>query len=479
MKILLDHSRILIRTKSGGRLEKLKKMLGVWDPVTFSYSMVAVKDLGKDLYAIPKNVNFKKVKDLYFDYTLFETTLKNYQELSLTTFPKIKEGYGLRDSLQASAYSYLLEAIKNDSQMMLNMRTGSGKTFLAIKFLCDLKLQSLIIVDKVDLMTQWKEKFLEYTDGDETDIEIITGSDKMNDLVVNGTSAKVVLTTYRSLQNAVEKDVRFFTRLLEKTPFSLKIFDEAHKELNTLFTIDMSSDFPYTLYLTATPGRSNFRENKILNFLLPFDTSFGKDIIKKKYHNVLFVSFDSNPKEDVREIIEEKNRRGFDVNKYCEHIMDSGWEQFSTLILTVLKDAYKDNFKKTFILFKKLDMITRMKLDLEEFIKEQNLNIEIGTFTGQVPKAKREAEKNKDLVLCTEKIFQSGIDVDGIEILINTFPMSSPILTEQIIGRIRDNENETLFVDLVDLGFKQARRQQSSRERVYRKLAKDIRRVTL
>jgi superfamily II DNA or RNA helicase len=49
-------------------------------------------------------------------------------------------------------------------QRLISLPTGSGKTFVTISAIQELKMKALIIVDKISLAEQWKNQFLLHTD---------------------------------------------------------------------------------------------------------------------------------------------------------------------------------------------------------------------------------------------------------------------------------------------------------------------------
>ena len=52
--------------------------------------------------------------------------------------------------------------------------------------------------------------------------------------------------------------------------------------------------------------------------------------------------------------------------------------------------------------------------------------------------------------------------------------MSSKVLTEQILGRLRENEKNSIYVDINDNGFPKTKNQRYSRMQVFNKFAKKI-----
>ena len=120
--------------------------------------------------------------------------------------------------------------------------------------------------------------------------------------------------------------------------------------------------------------------------------------------------------------------------------------------------------KKTAIMLPTLKLIEKTKESMEDLYP----NIEIGTFIGSIAKDKRAAELSKQFILTNDKIFDKGIDVSDLEILINFVPIGSLVKTEQIMGRLRYHEGKSsILIDITDIGFDECVRQSKIRKRFY------------
>jgi superfamily II DNA or RNA helicase len=68
------------------------------------------------------------------------------------------------------------------------------------------------------------------------------------------------------------------------------VFDEAHVEFKNICRINSFSNVLYTIYLTATPNRSQFLENKLYEKVFKNVPYFdGRTLAPERYHNVLLV----------------------------------------------------------------------------------------------------------------------------------------------------------------------------------------------
>lgn len=197
----------------------------------------------------------------------------------------------------------------------------------------------------------------------------------------------------------------------------------------------------------------------------------GKELTDEKYHTVILYKWNSKPGLDDR--IAVRTKYGFSQAKWAQYIYsDEGYESFLETVSDIFKQfSLATRGKKVAIMLPTIELIKKLKTDLEYLYPK----LEIGTFIGEISKTKRLAELEKQIILTNDKIFDKGIDVKDLEILINFVPIGSLVKTEQIIGRLRNRENySSILIDVTDTGFDECVRQSKLRKRFYKKKAKKI-----
>jgi hypothetical protein len=81
---------------------------------------------------------------------------------------------------------------------------------------------------------------------------------------------------------------------------------------------------------------------------------------------------------------------------------------------------------------------------------------DIGVYTSLIDKEHKLIEKNKKLILSTTKSAGLGEHIEKLKMtVVVAEPFKSEVITRQTLGRTRDKD--TLYIELVDLGFKQLR----------------------
>lgn len=78
---------------------------------------------------------------------------------------------------------------------------------------------------------------------------------------------------------------------------------------------------------------------------------------------------------------------------------------------------------------------------------------QIGIFTTLVTPEEKYAAMNKKIILSTTKSAGAAVDIQGLKLtVVLNEPFKSHVITQQTIGRTRDND--TFYIDCVDIGFK-------------------------
>lgn len=328
----------------------------------------------------------------------------------------------------------------------------------------------MIIVDTLDLASQWKREFLNHTDLTDDKVIILSGQESI-DKELKNQKGYIYIAIHRTLGNMLTNDMNSVNTLMNKLGIGIRVFDESHVEFNNICRINSLSNVNYTIYLTATPSRSNFNDNSLYAKIFKQIPYFnGKELADEKYHTVILYKWNSKPGLDDR--IAVRTKYGFSQAKWANYIQEDGYESFLETVSDLFtRFSLLTRGKKVAIMLPTIDLIKKLKADLEYLYPK----IEIGTFIGEISKTKRLAELEKQFILTNDKIFDKGIDVKDLEILINFVPIGSLVKTEQIIGRLRNRENySSILIDITDTGFDECVRQSKLRKRFYKKKAKKI-----
>ena len=114
---------------------------------------------GISKYIFPYNIDND---DIYipFAFAMNEMNLKRNERKSYPSMNVKFEG-NLRDE-QKEVKKEAIDILNKNGSVILSMYTGCGKTITSINIACAIKLKTLIIVNKIVLIKQWKESILNF-----------------------------------------------------------------------------------------------------------------------------------------------------------------------------------------------------------------------------------------------------------------------------------------------------------------------------
>lgn len=462
--IEVGRNSIIVRNvdQNSKEFKNTRHTFSLYDTVQHKYTFSIYTIDGEDLF-FPASVGLKTIKSLFPNKEVIVNLANTAKAKSVQYTMKFQP----RDDVQRQAIAFLLKMRKDPEthSRFLSLATGSGKTYTTINVISQIKKKPLVIVDTIDLATQWKREFLKHTDLSEDDILILSGQESI-DKEMKDPTKKVYIAIHRTLSNMMSTDVSTVNKLMNKLGIGVRVFDESHVEFGNICKLNAFSNVQYTIYLTATPNRSNFLDNSLYAKVFRDIPYFnGKEIDAEKYHTIVLYTMDSKPSLDVKLGI--KTKYGFSAARWASYIEQENYEVLLETAVNIIDkfDLIKRS-KKTAIMLPTINLIKKLKEDLEIQYPDSSF----GTFIGEISKKKRTEELNKMFILTNEKICGKGMDIKDLEILINFVPVGSTVVTEQILGRLRNNEGKSaIMIDVTDTGFDECLKQSKIRKRLYKK----------
>jgi len=487
----IDTGRILLyptKTVIEGYNEynsRIEAPLRVWDEVRHCYSTeLYIKEEDKNRISIPNAYSIKNLLNYYSTYEVVD--MRPEIDLALKELNakyEINMKYDYKNDLQRRAVAFLKKGRPyRRMQAYLSLNTGSGKTYCTVRYISDTKSRPIIFVDQESLGQQWINRIQEYTDTLPEEIFYISGQQSINKLM-NMTNEKIMhikffICCYRTLTNnlKINASSREVSNLIKQIKVNLKVYDEAHIEWVSIFKMDMIANLR-TIYLSATPMRSDPKEDKVYQNMFFMVDKFSNDNNKENYHNIIEYKWSSNP--TTKDTVDCQTKYGFSMAKYCNYLESKKYEPFEELLYDLifnfcLKDRRK---KKMAILFGTNKLLDRFYDNLKSYCNTMNYKLVIGKFNGTIKKEDKMNElNNSDIIITTDKSFSKGMDVANLQILINTVPFSSETKLIQTIGRLRPlSDKEVIFFDINDIGFKNIKYQLKNKEdKVYKVIGKNL-----
>lgn len=344
---------------------------------------------------------------------------------------------------------------RNQSQISLNLDTGVGKTYVAIFVFSYYEVKTMVIASSTDWLEQWKERIIEYTNLLEDDIYIISGMPsivKLRTGLKDPNKVKIYLSTHDTLANFAKNNTWGKLReLFNFLKIGIKIYDEAHLDFENICKIDFNTNCWKTYYLTATPMKSDFGQNKVYQFSFKTVPKISLyDEINDPHTSYLAILFNSHPKGKEIDHCYDRDH-GFSMIRYVDYIVDKPifYKMLKLIINRVLYELKPGLEEKAMLYIGKNEAV----LKAYNWIKFNYPNVPCGIYTSLVPKQKKHEQLNNKIILTTTKSASACLDIPGLKKnIVFAEPFSSLVYAKQILGRTRDKDTE--MIELVDVGFR-------------------------
>jgi superfamily II DNA or RNA helicase len=371
---------------------------------------------------------YKKYKDyyiipVYLGLQLLNKSLKD----CVIKFPDKKELYNniqmdniiLRQHQIAPYEKVLEEFTKPLGGGILNLSTAFGKTVLGLKIITHSKLKTLVIVNKIELMEQWRKAINDFVP--EAKIGKIQGpvfDIEGKDIVIG------MLQTLAKKYNA--NDFKYF---------GLCIIDECHNIPSQIFSNIAFKIRPrYLLGLSATVERKDDMHHIIYGYI--------GDIL---YSNI-------NKADKQHTLIKMIKYKG---SSSIEKFLYNGNPAISTMITDISKDIGRNDLilQEIYQLLnenndRNILVISDRTAQLKYFYKKLGSEIS-GLFIGSLSGDEREESKNKRVLLGTYGLTNEGFNLPKLNSIVFATPRSNIV---QAIGRIyrKTHDIQPIIVDIYD-----------------------------
>ena len=316
---------------------------------------------------------------------------------------------------------------------VLSAATGFGKTVISAKIISELKTNVLIIVNRNNLLEQWKEKLSYFLGISKKEIGQIGGG-KEN---LNG---KLDIASFQSLYKRENID-----EVVKN--YGLVIVDECHHVAAFSFERVLKSMRAKHVYgLTATPTR------------------------KDGWHKIIYMQCgdircrvnNKDSKSSKKVIVRKTNYRyapleEMETISFSEILNDMSHNELrNSIILQDVKQSVADG-RIPIVLTERLEHLNILKQKLEE------LHVPVVIYKGNMGKKKtkemqeiiQNADKNQQarIILATSSSIGEGFDDSRLDTLFLTMPVSWKGRIIQYVGRLHRNhkdKEELIVYDYLD-----------------------------
>jgi hypothetical protein len=469
-KVVLKHSRIEINNYVLGDAPRLEYLFSMNDPIRHAryYKGIEYDEANKKLI-LPRGFDISYLESIFGMSAIVD---KNPDPYVNTEQIPIK--YLTRDERQLEILKFIIGVdnyayTATKSQLSVNSATGSGKTFVTVASICFTGARAILITNSLDWLNQWKYKIFEYTPLQEKDIYTISSKSvgSINKLLYDDPlKYQIFLISHSSIKSygdryGWDKVEEFFKHLR----CSLKIFDEAHLYFDNMMKIDYHSNTRKTLYLTATPARSDRNENDIYQLYfknIPSISLFDEN--KDPHVNYFAIHFNSHP--SPADIVKCKNSYGFDRNKYVGYVTSR--PMFLNLVTVIIDMCMNIDGKCLIYIGTNKGIMDVYKHIISVFPFLEGF---VGVYSSISDKDTKDLNLRTKFILSTTKSCGAASDIPDLACTINLAePFKSSVLAQQTLGRCR--KDNTLYIDVVDEGFYFTKKYYQAKKPIFSRYAK-------
>lgn len=405
----------------------------------------------------------KKFDNAGISYKIEDKRTKG-QELNISFRGELRES-------QIPAVETMLE----NETGILHAATAFGKTVVCCDMIARRGINTLILVDRADLMNQWIKRLEEFLDIDEElpEYQTKTGrTRKRKSLIGNLQGAHDTLTGIVDVAmiRSLKKKDGFHPKLKE---YAQVYFDECHHAASdSAIEVLQEINAKYVYGVTATPKRGDGKE-KINEFLLgPIRYRFtAKDRAEEQNINhLVYPRFTRTVKphhlsktpygNDAYELIRNNDVRDEQIIRDVADCVQAGR---TPVVLTKYVDHAKELAERLKIYADRLILLTGANGTKARRIQVEELN---------------KVDDSDSLILVgTGSLLGEGFDFPRLDTLFMATPVSGENVVEQYVGRLNrdyDGKENVIVYDYVDSHIPKFDKMYAARLKAYKKIGYEL-----
>lgn len=332
-------------------------------------------------------------------------------------------------------------------------------TYCGVASTAFLSSKTLIIVPFSKLMNQWKESFLNFTSIPEDRIMLVQGGKACEKILEGKCKDKwvfiMMIDTLASF-NKTHGDLATID-LLRMTRAHTKIVDEIHKDMKTVSMVEALSNFRMNYYMSASPGRSDQKENWIFKSLFKNVPRFGSSfkMQDEKHINIMIKKYEFCPtQKQINRMVNMKV--GMNTKAYERELVYAAPDQqqsFNNALRVML------NWSKGLVKGDHKILILAQSIDFLEYIKniaDEVFPGETALYHGSLKKNEKAEALTHKVIIATSSSLGTGADIKGLQHVYNCATYANWIDATQLPGRARklDDGTEVVYIELVNFGYR-------------------------
>jgi hypothetical protein len=362
----------------------------------------------------------------------------------------------------------LIKSCKEKGGGILQLSTGFGKSICLLYALSQLKKKTIIIVNKIPLMNQWKSEINKFLPG--TKVGILQGQKN-----INVQDCDIIIAMLQSMSKIDYPDSLF-------DDIAICCTDECHNTGSKSFSkILFKLCSQYTIGLSATPKRSDGCEY-VFKYHIG-DIVYQSSIKRQGLPPILnIIKIDSTDYKEITSVNKLTGQNQIQFTSMLSELIQMS--KRNTLILEIIKDLiYREN-RKILVLSDRRNHLQNLKKTLDN---DLSITFTYGLFLGQMKLVDLERTKASQVIFATFSAFGEGVSEKDLDTLFLITPKkfighlknltkNESGKLEQIVGRIfrKDHiEKNPLIIDLFD-NFSVYKSQSSQRKTFYKQHFKNL-----
>lgn len=354
---------------------------------------------------------------------------------------------------QKNIIDFTLEHFKSKNSMIIDLFTGTGKTFTSITICHKIQKRPIIFVKTTYLKEQWVKAFKEHTTiGDNCFYS--EGPQSLFELHDCDSGFDAFIITHATIQLFIKQfGYEALNKLLIRNKIGIKIFDEFDTEMRNMLRLDCHTNIHYTLYLSATTFKSSHIDNMVFQNVFKDIEVYGKCVFSSYTpdRECFIVTYNSEPGREFYKCYNYD--KTFNQVKYHKWLFNSFKyiEALRIPIEEIKKELHRKDYKVA-IFVALIDACDIMK---DVLVNEFKINIdEVGIYNSSISRSEKVTNLDKKVIVTTSKSFGRGVDVKTLEDIVNLEFFSSLSIFDQLCGRVgRYKGKYGRMWDLVDLSF--------------------------